>query len=215
MVLQGAKQISSNFSSAFAFGAVALGIWSQFPDVGKLILAHFYTVCPYLVPYYIPKKEGQSTAEYCKCLGYDVDGEDVESEEKYLKKLSGIVRLYASILQSPMPPSLSKMPHPFGLHNGWTWISRIMNLEPRETVTATVIFDFLEVAGYALSVKYGQQFQKLLKILCEDMIPKIDQITTPDNKGPVVRLKIFLEKCMKSSSFPVPEGCLSMRWWKS
>ena len=215
LVLQGAKQISSSFNSAFAFGAVALGIWSQFPEVGKLILAHFYLACPYLVPYYMPKKEGQSTAEYCKCLGYEVDGEDVESEDKYLKKLSGVVRLYAAILQSPMPPSLSSLAHPFGIHNGWSWLSRIINLEPIETVTATVLFDFLDVAGCALSKSYGKQFQKLLQLLCQEMVPKIDQITQPDNKGPVVRLKLFLEKCLKSNIFPVPDGHISSRWWRS
>lgn len=215
LVLQGARQISSNFNSAFAFGAVALGIWSKAPEVGKLIMANFYLSCPYLVPYYVPKKEGQSTAEYCKCLGYEVNGEDVESEDKYLKKLSGVIRLYASILQSPMPPSLSSIPHPHGMHNGWTWLTRIVNLEPRETVTATVLFDFLDVAGYSLSRNYGKQFWKLLCLICKELVPKIDRITQPDNKGPVVRLKIFLEKCVKSNSFPVPEGHLSVRWWKS
>lgn len=194
---------------------MALGIWSQFPDVGKLMLAHFYLACPYLVPYYLPRKEGQSVAEYCKCLGYEVEGEDVESEDKYQKKLSGIVRLYAAILQSPMPPSLSSMPHPFGVHNGWTWISRVINLEVRETTTATILYDFLEVAGYSLSNSYGMQFTKLLQILCSKIVPKVDQITQPENKGSVVRLKIFLDKCVKSNNFPIPDGHISSRWWKN
>jgi len=215
LVLQGAKQISSSFNSAFSFAAVALGIWAQFPDVGRLILFHFYLACPYLVPYYIPRKDGQSTKEYLKCLGYEVDGENVESEEKYQKKLSGIVRLYAAIVQSAMPPSLSSIPHPFGPHNAWTWLSRVSNLEPRETVTATILYDFLEVAGHVLSKNYGKQFKKLLQVLYEKIVPELDDITKPENKGTIVRLKLFLDKCVKNDSFPIPDGHISGRWWKN
>eukprot|EP00795_Rhopilema_esculentum_P001870 gene1870-16369_t len=213
LVLQGTRQISSSFNSAFSFGAVAVGIWAQFPEVGKLMLAHFYTTCPYLVPYYLHKGPDQSVAEYCKKLGYEVNGEDIEDENTYLKKLSGIVRLYAAILQSPLPPKYRATGHPFGLHNAWTWISRIMNLEPRETVTATILFDFLEVAAYAMKQKYGKQFQKLLRMLYEDFLPKIDDITESDKKGPVVRLKTFIQKCAETGSVPVPQGYLSSRWW--
>ena len=163
----------------------------------------------------MPRREGQSVAEYCKSLGYAVDGDEVESEDKYQKKLSGIVRLYAAILQSPMPPALSSVPHPFGIHNAWTWISRVLNLEVREMATATILHDFLEVAGYSMSKNFGKQFQKLLQLLHEEVLPKIDQITRAENKGSVVRLKSFLEKCIKSSIFPIPDGHISIRWWKS
>ena len=213
LVLQGAQQISSSFKSAFPFAAVALGIWAQFPDVGELILAYFYLKCPYLVPYYIPRKDGQSTADYCKLLGYEVSGQDVESEDKYLKKLSGIVRLYAAIVQSSVPPKLAAAAHPHGIHNGWTWFARVVNLEPRPTVTATIIYDFLEVAGHALMKQYGQQFQKLLRGLCNNFVPKIEQVTPADQRGPVMRLKSFLEKCIKAGKIPEPEGYLPTRWW--
>eukprot|EP00794_Sanderia_malayensis_P019191 gene19191-21113_t len=214
LVLQGARQISSSFNSAFSLAAVTLGIWVQLPDVGQLILAHMYTACPYLVPYYVPMKQNQPLEEYLKVLGYEVDGQSVESEDKYLKKLSGIVRLYAAVIQSPVPPHLGANPHPHGVHNGWTWLVRLLNLPPCKTITATVLFDFLEVAGHALFKTYGKQFQKLLKLLCEDVMPKIDAVTPTDEKGPVVRLKGFLEKCIKNGSIPVPDGYLSARWWK-
>ena len=213
LVLQGANQISSSFNSAFSFAAVALGIWAELPDVGQLILAHFYQACPYLVPYYVPRTPGQSVEDYFQLLGYDVNGKEIETEEKYLKKLSGIVRLYAAIVQSPMPAQLSSLAHPYGIHNGWTWLTRLLNLEPRQTVTATVLFDFLEVAGYSLSKTYGKQFQKVLRILLQNVMPKIDAVTPADQKGPVVRLKSFLEKCIKSGSIPLPAGYLSPRWW--
>ncbi len=185
----------------------------KLPDFGKLVLAHLYIACPYLVPYYVPKRPEQSVEDYYKILGYEVDGKEVETEEKYLKKLSGIIRLYAAIVQSPMPPQLGAVPHPHGIHNGWTWLVRLINMEPRETVTATVLFDFLEVAGFALFKTYGQQFKKLLQILCQEVLPKIDSVTPADQKGPVARLRSFLEKCLKNGSIPIPEGFLSARWW--
>ena len=36
------------------------------PQVTELILAHFYLKCPYILPYYLPKKEGQSDEDYYK-----------------------------------------------------------------------------------------------------------------------------------------------------
>lgn len=50
--------------SAFPIAAVTAGIWAEFPDVGEIILAHFIMKCPYLVPYYIPKVEGQTDEDY-------------------------------------------------------------------------------------------------------------------------------------------------------
>ena len=81
----------------------------------------------------------------CVCarlLGYKVgsDGK-VEGEDTYLKRMSGIVRLYAAILQTPSDPH----PHPHGLENGWVWFARVLNMEPHPTLTATAIFDMLEV----------------------------------------------------------------------
>ena len=64
---QGEEQVSSNHDTAFPIAAVAVGLWVEFPDVGDAILAHFYRCCPYLVPYYIPKKEDQTSEDYYRC----------------------------------------------------------------------------------------------------------------------------------------------------
>ena len=55
LVAQGSQQVSSSVSSAFPIAAVAIGVWSSFPDVGDLILMRFYEECPFLVPFDIPK----------------------------------------------------------------------------------------------------------------------------------------------------------------
>ena len=81
-----------------------------------------------------------------RLLGYKVSGDgQVEGEDNYLKRMSGIVRLYAAILQTPSEPH----PHPHGLEHGWAWFARVLNMEPHPTLTATAIYDMLEVRGMA------------------------------------------------------------------
>lgn len=80
---------------------------------------------------------------YDRLLGFKVGGDgQVEGEDNYLKRMSGIVRLYAAILQTSSDPH----PHPHGLEHGWAWLARILNMEPHPTLTATAIHDVLEVS---------------------------------------------------------------------
>ena len=215
LVLQGQQQVASSFKTAFPIAAVSVGLWSLFPDVGDLLLGHFYDKCPMLVPLYIPKTDNLSTVEYCKLVGYEVSGETVEDEDKFLSKLSGTVRLYAAMIQMEMPPQLGNRAHPFGLEYGWMWFTSIMNLKPRPSLTATVIFDFLEVAGHALMKRFGKQFKKVLLALCQDLMPKILEVTPPNSKAGAMRLKMFLDKCVKEGKIKPLEGMLTQGWWKT
>ena len=61
---QGEDQVASNHEAAFPIAAVAVGVWNEFPDVGDLILAHFHSACPVLVPLYIPRSRDMSEATY-------------------------------------------------------------------------------------------------------------------------------------------------------
>ena len=48
----------------------------------------------------------------------------------------------------------------------------MLNLDPIPDVTATVLVDFIEVAGHVMVKTYGKQFEKLLNALCFDYYPK-------------------------------------------
>lgn len=206
-VSQGEGQIASQNSSAFPFAAAMLGLWVNHPDVGQLILAFFYKKCPYLVPYYPAREENQSDVDYYKSLGYKYDEDVIEKQDKFLKRMSGFMRLYAAVIQSPLPPGC-KGPHPHGLEWGWKWLAHVLNLDPRPDITATLLFDFLEVAGHALQKTYGNQFQKMLHALCK-YFPKIESVTPPGSAGPLTRLKNFLHGAIKKTLIPPPEGVLS------
>ena len=47
---------------------------------------------------------GQSQSDYYKSLGYHVDGEKVENQDDFLARMSGIVRLFATICLTQPPP---------------------------------------------------------------------------------------------------------------
>ena len=49
----------------------------------------------------------------------------------------------------------------------------------------------------------------------QDYVPKIVNVTANELIGPVSRLKIFLEKCIKDQKIPLPEGYLTPQWWRS
>ena len=60
--------MSSHFEAAFPTAAVALGVWSQHPDIGDLLLASFYLTCPILVPLPIPTPPQVTEGEYKRCV---------------------------------------------------------------------------------------------------------------------------------------------------
>lgn len=210
-VSQGEGQIASQYTSAFPFAAAMLGLWANHPDIGLLILACFYKKCPYIVPYYPPREEKQSDMDYYKSLGYKYDEDIIEKQDKFLKRMSGFMRLYAAVIQSPLPPGC-KGPHPHGMEWGWRWLAHMLNLEPRQDITATLLFDFLEVAGHALQKTYGKQFQKMLHALCK-YFPKIESVTPAGSAGPVTRLKDFLRSAIKKTIIPPPEGVLTQSFF--
>lgn len=125
--------------------------------------------------------------------------------------MSGIVRLYAAVIQTE--PIVANKPHPHGIHNGWKWLSRVMNLEPRPDITATVLLDFLRVGGHAMQNAYGRSFQRLLATLVREFLPKIQGVSAM--RAPVSRLETFLEETLKQGYISPPSGRISTDFWRT
>ncbi|XP_025092807.1 nucleoporin GLE1-like [Pomacea canaliculata] len=204
------EQVSSNHESAFAIAAIAVGLWAEFTEVGELLMSHLQELCPYVIPYYQPRLPGQSSADYHRALGYKVDEDGtIEQQDKFLKRMSGVIRLYAAILITSPP---QKVPHPHGLEYAWIWLSRALNLHPNPDITATAIYDILQVTGHALLKAYRVQFVKLLYFILKSYLPKLKDVAA--NSGPVSRLEIFLETTMKNSGMiALPEGYIPPEFW--
>ena len=213
LVRQGEDVVSSNPEAAFAIAAVITALWSEFPLLGRLILAHFYKTCPYLIPYYVPQQEGQSDQDYYKALGYQYTDGQVEKQDKFLKRMSGVARLFAAVIASVPQRHQQQQSHPFGLQNGWRFLASILNLKPRVEITATILYDFLDVTGHRLSQAYGKQFIKMIHLLCTDYFTLIRNVTPDSCLGPVVRLDDFLQKTLKRRELAPPAGQLPPGFW--
>ncbi|KAK2165077.1 hypothetical protein LSH36_55g07001 [Paralvinella palmiformis] len=209
LVSQGETQVASQPESAFVFAAVAVGVWSEFPEVGDLILAHFYLACPYLVPYYVPQLEGQSTEQL---LGYVYENDKCEKQDQFLKRMSGLMYFYAAITVST-PPTI-KQHHPYGIDKAWSWLTQVIHLDPRPDITATLIFEFFEVTAYFLMQAYKKQFNKLLDVIIKEYLPKVRTARDGCSGGPVVRLESYLEK-LRHGHATRPHGYPDQYFWLS
>ena len=45
-----------------------------------------------------------------------------EKQDEYLSRMTGLVRTYAALIQSPLFPGSSI--HPHGVAEGWKWLAR-------------------------------------------------------------------------------------------
>ena len=214
-VKQGEEEVASHHEAAFPIAVVASGIWMLHPKVGDLILAHLHKKCPYSVPFYPAFKEGMALEDYQRMLGYQVTDSKVEQQDNFLKRMSGMIRLYAAIIQLQWPYGNRQEAHPHGLNHGWRWLAQVLNMEPLSDVTATLLFDFLEVCGNALMKQYQVQFWKMILLIKEDYFPRIEAITSSGQMGSFIRLKQFLEKCLQRREIPVPRGFLTTSFWRS
>ncbi|KAK1334085.1 hypothetical protein QTO34_005085 [Cnephaeus nilssonii] len=215
-VKQGEEEVASHHEAAFPIAVVASGIWELHPRVGDLILAHLHKNCPYSVPFYPAFREGMALEDYQRMLGYQVKDSKVEQQDNFLKRMSGMMRLYAAIIQLRWPyGTRQEVVHPHGLNHGWRWLAQILNMEPLSDVTATLLFDFLEVCGNALMKQYQAQFWKMMLLIKEDYFPRIEAITSSGQMGSFIRLKQFLEKCLQRKEIPVPKGFLTSSFWRS
>ncbi|XP_076859535.1 mRNA export factor GLE1 [Brachyhypopomus gauderio] len=214
-VKQGEEEVASHHEAAFPIAVVASGVWELHPTVGNLILAHLHKKCPYAVPHYPVMKQGTSIEEYQRILGYRVNDSGVEGQDSFLKRMSGMIRLYAAIIQLRWPHSNKQGPGHHGLNHGWRWLAQMLNMEPIADVTATLLFDFLEVSGNALLKQYQGQFWKLLMLIKEEYISRIEAVTSTGQLGSLTRLKQFLQSALRNKQIDPPKGQLTSAFWRS
>lgn len=113
---------------AFPIAAVIVALWNDHPDFGDLLLSYFHYTCPFTVPVFLPKMVGQSNEDYYKSMGYKYNEDGtVEKHDKFLKRMSGLMRLYASITITKQRKGINKS-NPHGLQKAWRWLAAILNI---------------------------------------------------------------------------------------
>lgn len=202
------ESLASQRDVLFGLASLAVAIWCRNKDIGRLILSFLYLNCPYLALIRLTKGD-KSEEEFFKSLGYIIEDGNVEHESKFLDRMAGYVSLYAAIIISS-PPSTSG-PHPHGLEHAWKWLSSVMNSEPLPGITATLIFNFLDICGRRLMTTYGRQFWKLVELLNASFLPKVR--TCGGDGGPISRLEDFLSQALKTRNIREPHGFLGPNVW--
>lgn len=210
VVCQAEIQVSLQPESAFPLAALMVFLCQKYEPVQKLLLAHLFKKCPYLVPYYAPHISGQSEEEHYRELGYQYD-DKIETHHRFLKRMSGIVRFYAAIIHTPA--IILNKPHPYGLKSAWLWLNRFLNLEPCSDISATVLVEFLEVAGFCLQNNNGKQFDNVMRKIADEFLPQIKSVTLAGCGGPLQRLESFIEVYFRQGSIPQPSGIIDMKFF--
>jgi len=203
---QGEDVVSVDSKSAFPAATLALALWDKYPEFGMLLLAYLFELCPFLVPYHPQQEQNQSDKSYYLTLGYKYEGESIEKQDKYLKRMSGVARLYAALSVSHIPKSSSSSTHPHPLSKIWALLTSICNLTPHTDITASLLLDVLEVSGNAMFSSYGKMFGKLLVLLKDKHLPHLENVKS--ESGPTVRLEQFLTTAIRGQSIKEPEGLL-------
>lgn len=201
IVRQGDLLVSSSTEAAYPLAAVTVALWAQFPHFGKLVEVYFHRLCPYLVPMFLPLKEGQTDKEFYLSRGYTYNDEGViEKQDKFLKRMSGIFRLRCAIWTAKTPKFLN-MQHPQGLQYAWQWLASFINLKPEPDISATLVHDFYIMCGSSCYKFYGRQFRKMLELTCTDYLKILENI---DEGGPKTRLEVYLQTVLKTNDVPQP-----------
>ncbi|XP_063539333.1 mRNA export factor Gle1 [Cydia strobilella] len=210
IVRQGDLLVSSNPEAAFPLAAVTAALWSQFPEFGKLLEAYFHRLCPYLVPMFLPQKEGQTDKDFYLSRGYTYNDEGVvEKQDKFLKRMSGIFRLRCAIWIAKTPRFVNA-PNPHGPRFGWQWLASFVNLKPEPDISATLIHDFFNVCGAEFHKLYGKQFVKVIRLISSEYLAILENI---DEGGPKTRLEVFLQEVLKTGVMQPPTGVLPPNTW--
>ena len=71
---------------------------------------------------------------------------------------------------------------------------------PVNDITATLLYDILEVSAPHLIEKYKKHFLVLLHVLHQQYLEKIWQNTIEGSGGPIDRLETFLKKIIENPS---------------
>ncbi|CAF1679137.1 unnamed protein product [Rotaria magnacalcarata] len=164
----------------------------QHKEFGTIFLGRLHKKCPYTVPYYPIRQSHMNDKQYLEAIGYiekqDGDQRRLETETEFLVRMNGLIRLFCKLLITRGPPFDNK------LEFAWRWFADVLNLTPRPNITSILIRVFLEEAGEIMVKSYGNQFIKILEVIREKYIPRIENETSIDQ---MTRLRLKLDKLPK------------------
>lgn len=100
----------------------------------------------------------------------------MEEQEQYLKRISGLQRLYSAVLITKLRRGQQHADHPHGIENGWFWLSDFLMLDPLPGISSTLLLEFIQICGSEMWQIYRKQFMKLMIVLHEQYILKLNKV---------------------------------------
>lgn len=204
----GEQVASVKTETAFDVASIVTELWKSHPDFGILLYARFKQKCPCLIPYNAPKTSEETDEEYYKSLGYNYTDGVVEKQDKYIKRMTGIIRLFAAFVVTE-----TKNGKALGIGQSWMLIAATVSLTPQLDITAILMHEMLVITGYDLKQAYGKQFIKMLQYINTKYMQKIEEITPLGCGGPVQRLKTFISKSIQLGYIDKPKGIIPRNFW--
>lgn len=120
-----------------------------------------------------------------------------EEKAKFLKRLTGLVRLYASVFITKTRRTVQK-PHPQGIEFAWIWLTNLISLrmiiwrtvlylnaclytnltDPIADVSAIMLHEFILIVGADMWAAFNKQFVKVLNLIQNQYISELNRIDT-------------------------------------
>ncbi|KAJ2548316.1 hypothetical protein EV175_004874 [Coemansia sp. RSA 1933] len=213
IVKQAEKEVSVTHHAAFPLAAAAVLVMQRFPLLADMLLVRLVKKCPYVIPEYAARKQGQTAEEYLRGIGYkEKEDDELETESIYVERMAGMVALFAAIVQTTDVSGIANaQKHPLSIHLGWTWLARMLNLRPR-TISPLLVHTFLSIAGPSMEAAYGKQFRKLMDTLAGEWIAVVKTNKDPVSVAATSNLCGFLEDYKKTGKFKECSGRVIKRY---
>jgi nucleoporin GLE1 len=181
---------------AFALAEVLARCAAHVPELGEIFVALLRDVCPLAVPKYYPflKSKYEDEKEYFKICGFAPSEDDpnaFESSESYVNRISGYMLLYGAYVQVSRAIVQN---HPHGIDQAWMWFARLLNKCPPNRQTAVALESFLKHCGYEFVRMYKSQGVKLLLVIAQQWIPKLENSRDADAVPVISRLRTYLNE---------------------
>lgn len=195
MVSQCEAQVALIPSFAFPLGEVAASVGRAFPDFISILIGMLQKECPLCVPeLFQPGPKASKNVEFYNAMKFRVkDGANavvnIESEEEYVNRLQGYVRLYAAILQTDNSPDLANV----YMGKAWSYLAWLLNEIPACRYSASALDAFLSVAGFKLYGTFRGQFEKLIKYIASYFLRDLSDTRDPDASAVSARLESYIE----------------------
>lgn len=201
IVHQAENEVGVKPESSIPLGKLTLFLLIRYSEFKELIMARFVKKCPFTLGYTckIDTETGRLN------MGWKRNSNDKwEDDTTYDERMGGIITLFSVITKLKLPNDMimTNM-HPLSIENSWKLLSRISNTEINLlTNTHFIVIGFWwDSCAIEFLIKYGNQGNKLLNLICNELTDVIKDLKYVG----AARLRILYEDMINNDMKSFPE----------